>query len=141
MGVKVVADENQPDGDFLLFVYGTLMRDGPRAPVLAGQRFVAEARTAPGYALFDLGPYPGLVRREGSAPVRGEVFAVAASLRPLLDRVEGAPHFYRLEEIQLDGVSGPVYAYFYQGDPGKLPQVEGGRWDNRRAAPWDGGGP
>jgi gamma-glutamylcyclotransferase (GGCT)/AIG2-like uncharacterized protein YtfP len=137
--VVVRQGEQTPDGDFLLFVYGTLMRDGPRARVLAGQRFLTEARTAPGYALYDLGPYPGLVRRDGAEPARGEVFAVAASLRPVLDRVEGAPLFYRLEEIRLDGVAGPVYAYLYQGDPRNLPLVQGGRWDNRRAAPWDGG--
>ncbi len=125
--------------DFLLFVYGTLKRDGPRAPVLADQRFLREARTESGYALYDLGPYPGLVRQEGGDPVWGEVFAVAASLRELLDRVEGAPDFYRLEEIRLEGVTGPVYSYFYRGDVRNRPLVPEGRWDNRRAAPWNGG--
>ncbi len=134
-------EDSAPAGEFLLFVYGTLMRDGPRAPVLAGQRFLQEARTLPGYALHDLGPYPGLVREEGGASVSGEVFAVSVSLRALLDRVEGAPDFYRLEEIRLEDVPGPVYSYFYRGEVRNMPRVQDGRWDNRRSAPWDGGGP
>jgi gamma-glutamylcyclotransferase (GGCT)/AIG2-like uncharacterized protein YtfP len=127
-------------GDFLLFVYGTLMRDGPRAVVVSGQRFVGEARTRTGYALYDLGPYPALVRQDGAAPVHGELLTVAASLRDYLDQLEGAPDLYRLEEVALEGVAGPAYSYLYQLDPRGAAPIESGRWDNRRAAPWDGGG-
>ncbi len=132
-------DPGERVGEFLLFVYGTLMRDGPRAGVLAGQRFLAEVRTAPGYALHDLGPYPALVRG-GAGAVRGELFAVAGSLRQRLDQIEGAPGLYRLEEVGLEGVAGPVFAYVYQRGVDGAPPVAGGRWDNRRAAPWDGDG-
>jgi gamma-glutamylcyclotransferase (GGCT)/AIG2-like uncharacterized protein YtfP len=135
----VAPDRRERVGEFLLFVYGTLMRDGPRAGVLAGQRFLAEARTAPGYALYDLGPYPALVRG-GAGAVRGELFAVAGSLRGRLDRVEVAPQLYRQEEVSLEGVAGPVFAYFYQRGVNGAPPVAGGRWDNRRAAPRGGGG-
>jgi gamma-glutamylcyclotransferase (GGCT)/AIG2-like uncharacterized protein YtfP len=135
----VTADSDGRFGEFLLFVYGTLMRAGPRAGVLAGQRFLAEVRTAPGYALYDLGPYPALVRG-GAGAVRGELFAVAGSLRERLDRVEGAPRLYRLEEVNLDGVADPVFAYVYQQGVNGAPPVAGGRWDNRRAAPRDGDG-
>ncbi len=125
-------------GDFLLFVYGTLRRAGPRAGVLAGERFLGEARTAPGYALLDLGPYPALVRRAGAGRVAGELYAVRAALRERLDRVEGTPHLYRLEEVTLEGLAGSAFAYYYQPDPAGAPAVAGGRWDNRRAAPWSG---
>jgi gamma-glutamylaminecyclotransferase len=131
----------ESNGEFLLFVYGTLMRDGPRAIVLAGQRYVDEARTTLGYALYDLGPYPGLIRQAGSGPVYGELVAVPASLRDRLDRIEGAPRVYCMEEISLEGIAQQVYSYFFQGNVVGFPMVENGRWDNRRSAPWNGGGP
>jgi gamma-glutamylcyclotransferase (GGCT)/AIG2-like uncharacterized protein YtfP len=127
-------------GTFLLFVYGTLMRGGPRAVVVSGQRFVGEARTREGYALYDLGPYPALVRQAGAGPVHGELLSVATSLRDCLDQIEGAPDLYRLEEVALDGIAGPVYSYLYQRDPGGGTPIKSGRWDNGRAAPLDGGG-
>jgi gamma-glutamylcyclotransferase (GGCT)/AIG2-like uncharacterized protein YtfP len=128
-----------PPAEFLLFVYGTLMRDGPRAAVLARQQFLGEARTAPDYALYNLGPYPALVREEGAGRVHGELLAAAASLRERLDQVEGAPQLYRLEEIRLEGVAGPAFAYLYQRDLTGATRLQDGRWDNRRAAPWSGG--
>jgi len=136
----VTPENDTPADDFLLFVYGTLMRGGPRFALLAGQRFLGEACTLPGYALYDLGPYPGLVRQEGGGAVHGEIYAVTAALRAVLDRVEGAPHLYRMREILLDGIRELVFAYFYQSDVSGVPQVADGRWDNRRAAPWDGSG-
>jgi gamma-glutamylcyclotransferase (GGCT)/AIG2-like uncharacterized protein YtfP len=129
---------DQPAGDFLLFVYGTLMRGGPRSVVLADQSFLAEACTVPGYALYHLGPYPGLLRETGASGVRGELFSIRAALRGLLDRIEGAPRLYGLERIELLGVSEAVYAYLYRGDVRAAPRIEDGRWDNARAAPWNG---
>jgi gamma-glutamylcyclotransferase (GGCT)/AIG2-like uncharacterized protein YtfP len=121
---------------FLLFVYGTLMRDGSRHAALAGQRFLGEARTEPRYALLDLGEYPGLVRREpGGRSVTGELYEVEDGLRATLDEIEGAPGLFRLKPVAVVGRAGPVYAYFYQPAPHGLPTYEGERWDNRRAEP------
>ena len=125
--------------EFFLFVYGTLMRGGPRASVLASQQFLAEATTASGYALYDLGPYPAMVRQDGASAVHGELLAVSTSLLDELDRVEGAPEMYRLEEIRLNEHAGPVFSYLYQPDTRGRRQIAGGQWDNRRAAPWHGG--
>ena len=100
---------------FTLFVYGTLMRGGVRHLLLAGQRFLGEARTLPLYALFDLGAYPGMVGRaaDGRA-VAGELYEVAVGLIPRLDSAEGAPTLFRLEPIAVEGREGTVFAYFYQ---------------------------
>jgi gamma-glutamylcyclotransferase (GGCT)/AIG2-like uncharacterized protein YtfP len=131
-----VSDSNSVNSaNFLLFVYGTLMRGGPRAGVVSGQCFAGEARTRAGYALYDLGPYPALVRQDGGGLVHGELLSVATSLRDCLDRLEGAPDHYRLEEVALEGIAGPAYSYFYQGDVRGAAPIECGRWDNRRAAP------
>jgi len=120
---------------FLLFVYGTLMRGGVRHRLLAGQRFLGEARTLPRYALFDLGEYPGMVWRDGDGRVVfGELYDVATRLLPELDAEEGAPKLFRREPVELEGRDGPVFAYLYQRSvEGALP-CPGGRW-----IPKDGG--
>jgi len=129
-----------PGGPFRLFVYGTLMRGGPRHPVLAGQRFLGEVRTRPGYALLDLGDYPGLVPHgPAGLSVRGEWYEVEAGLRPCLDEIEGAPALFRLGPVDLEGCAGPAYAYFFQQSTRGLPLCPAGRWDNSRPQTWRSG--
>jgi gamma-glutamylaminecyclotransferase len=112
-----------------LFVYGTLMRGGVRHRVLAGQRFLGEARTRPHYALFDLGAYPGLVHSasEGQA-IYGELYEIDAGSIARLDRIEDAPTLFRLEPILIDGYHGEVFAYFYQQDTEGFPLCAEDRW-------------
>ena len=106
-----------------LFVYGTLKRGGANHGQMAGQRFVAEARTIPGYRLFDVGGYPGLVvlpaDREG---VTGEIWLVSPAALLRLDRFEGVSEgLYRRETVALAGppegklIEGYVYARSVEG--------------------------
>lgn len=117
---------------FRLFVYGTLKRGGSRSHVLAGQRFLGPVQTQALYAIMDLGPYPGLVHESASKGqvVHGELYEVAESLRATLDRVEGAPALFRLEEVQLEGIPGPVLAYVYQRSVKGRPRCDEGTWQN-----------
>lgn len=116
---------------FRLFVYGTLKRGGCRHGPLAAQRCLGDARTTPTYALFHLGDYPGLVPcpADGST-VHGELYDVETALLDWLDAVEGAPDWFDLRPIDLDGIPGPVFAYYYQGDPSRHPRIESGTWAN-----------
>lgn len=87
----------------LLFVYGTLKRGCSNHRQMAGQTFVGLARTVPGYALHDLGGYPGLVSdpadREG---VAGEVWQITADALQRLDHFEGVHEgFYTRAPIRL----------------------------------------
>ncbi|MFO0877387.1 MAG: gamma-glutamylcyclotransferase family protein [Gemmataceae bacterium] len=117
-------------GTFRLFVYGTLKRGGSRHGPLAQQRFLGMAESAPGYALFNLGDYPGLIHDEHSANrVQGELYEVACSLVDWLDAVEGSPDWFKLEPIALAGHDELVWAYFYQSDPGDRPRILEGRWE------------
>ncbi len=119
-----------------LFLYGTLMRGGVRHGVLAGQRFLGEARTRPHYALFDLGAYPGLVHcEEGGRAIFGELYEVAANLIERLDRIEGAPSLFRLEPVLIEGHSGDVFAYIYQRDTDGCSLCAEDRWMNERGRP------
>ena len=73
-----------------VFVYGTLKRGGSNHRFLAGQKFIGLARTAPGYTLYSLGDYPGMVRKPGdTAGVTGELWLVDANCLAELDRLEG----------------------------------------------------
>lgn len=88
----------------LLFVYGTLKRGCSNHRHMAGHTFVGEARTRPGFRLYDVGGYPGLVAapddRDG---VRGEVWSVDAAGLEHLDRFEGvAEGLYRREGVPLE---------------------------------------
>ena len=74
----------------LVFVYGTLKRGGSNHGLLAGQDFVGPARLAPGFVLYSLGDYPGLVAEAGAADrVTGELWAVDDAALARLDELEG----------------------------------------------------
>lgn len=73
-----------------VFVYGTLKRGGSNHAFLSGQRFLGEARTAPGFTLHSLGDYPGMVRAPGDTDgVTGELWVVDDARLAELDRLEG----------------------------------------------------
>lgn len=87
----------------LLFVYGTLKRGCRNHAYLAGQSFAGEARTPPGFRLFELGGHPGMIAladdREG---VTGELWSVDAECLARLDVLEGvAEGLYRRERVPL----------------------------------------
>ena len=73
----------------LVFVYGTLKRGCSNHRYLAGQRFLCEARTAPGFRLYSLGDYPGMVRADDDRDgVLGEVWSIDAACLAGLDLLE-----------------------------------------------------
>ncbi len=115
----------------LIFVYGTLKRGCSNHGELAGQRFVAEARTLPGYRLFDVGGYPGLVPWPGDREgVSGEIWSVDPTTLARLDRFEGTDSgLYSREPILLQApYSGEtVQAYVYPGSVAGLRDV-GANW-------------
>jgi len=103
----------------LVFVYGTLKRGFENHAHMAGQSLVGTASTAPGFALYDLGGYPGMVRSPGTATgVAGEVWSVDEKCLRRLDELEGTSEgLYRRERIPLVGApfEGGAEAYIYLG--------------------------
>ncbi|HVU36357.1 MAG TPA: gamma-glutamylcyclotransferase family protein [Opitutaceae bacterium] len=105
-------------GSILIFVYGTLKRGGVNHPLLAAQRYRGEARTEPGYRLYELDGYPGMVRDPADTDgVTGEVWLVDGTGLEALDALEGLDEgWYRREPIGLcapfdrEEVQGYVYA-------------------------------
>jgi gamma-glutamylaminecyclotransferase len=109
----------------LLFVYGTLKRGCKNHRHLADQTFVGEARTAPGYRLYDLGDYPGMIADPTDTQgVTGEVWSVDAAALARLDDFEGVGEaLYRRERIRLlpPFDQAAVHTYLYNRDPGTRP--------------------
>ena len=87
----------------LIFVYGTLKRGERNHHFMTGQTFVAEARTLPGFRLYDLGDYPGMVAdATATQGIEGEIWAVDAAGLSNLDELEGlAEGLYRRELVAL----------------------------------------
>lgn len=100
-----------------VFVYGTLKRGCRNHHFLAGQQFLGEARTAPGFTLFSLGDYPGMVRSvDAGHHVVGEVWAVDTAGLAALDELEGlAEGLYERVSIPLAPpfADQPVQTYLY----------------------------
>jgi gamma-glutamylcyclotransferase (GGCT)/AIG2-like uncharacterized protein YtfP len=96
----------------LLFVYGTLKRGQRNHRLLADQRFVRATATAPGFRLYDLGPYPGLVADADGGPVQGELFSVSECCMAELDDFEGVPDLFDRVRVELaDGSTAWAYQY------------------------------
>lgn len=100
-----------------VFVYGTLKRGGSNHALLAGQKYVGEARTLPGYCLYELDGYPGMIADTAERNrVEGEIWEVDAECLAALDELEGVSDgLYRRAIVPL----GPphdvwhVEAYLY----------------------------
>lgn len=137
------------DKTFLLFTYGTLMKGERNEHLLKNARFVGKAVTKPKYNLFRIDGnfvFPAIID-EGSLAVKGEVYECPMSALPGMDRMEGHPHFYCRQPIELEddeklrtfvgGDNKDVIAYFFV-DKGSLlktgsgrPQIKTGDWLNR----------
>ena len=74
----------------LIFVYGTLKRGGSNHHYLAGQQFLGKARTPPGYRLYELRGYPGMIEKpDDQDGVTGEVWSIDEKCLAQLDLLEG----------------------------------------------------
>ena len=95
-----------------LFVYGTLKRGGSNHHHLSGQTLLGPARTAPGFTLFSLGTYPGLVAAPtDTRGVTGELWSVDAACLARLDVLEGlAEGLYRRAPIALSQACAGTHA-------------------------------
>jgi gamma-glutamylaminecyclotransferase len=108
----------------LIFVYGTLKRGGANHHFISGQALVGAAWTAPGFVLYDLAGYPGMVAESGNPEgVTGEVWSVDDECLANLDLLEGtADGLYRREGVPLRPpfARNRVEAYIYlQGVDGR----------------------
>src|SRR5882762_9539596 len=100
----------------LVFVYGTLRRDGAGALSIRfpNSQFVADAKVSG--SLYDLGAYPGLLLNESSSWVIGEVYEVDDQTLNELDDFEAGSNYLRKQvEVALD--TGRRTCWTYEPNP------------------------
>lgn len=114
-----------------VFVYGTLKRGGSNHREMAGQTYVANARTMPGFTLFDVGGYPGLVTwPQDIVGVEGEIWTVDDEALARLDAFEGVEQgLYERKPIPLQPPFADlrVHGYVYPASVAGRRAV-GSRW-------------
>jgi gamma-glutamylaminecyclotransferase len=126
------ARTREPELRTLVFVYGTLLVGQPNHRYLKGAQLLREARTLPQFLLYDLGPFPGLVRG-GEYAIVGEVHQVDEPTLAMLDRLEGHPRFYRRTSIVLaDGTQVETYLLTPEQVAGR-PIIASGSWRARHS--------
>ncbi len=114
----------------IVFVYGTLMRGGRYHGLIAHSERLGPARTAHGFALVDLGPYPAMIAGEGS--VAGELYRVDAATLAALDELEGHPSYYQRTPIRLaDGREVVAYLFVDRAALAEASPIPGGDWRSR----------
>jgi gamma-glutamylcyclotransferase (GGCT)/AIG2-like uncharacterized protein YtfP len=114
-----------------IFIYGTLKRGQLHHDLLKGQEFLALARTAPSYRLYNSGHFPALVEDTcQGVGVQGEVWRVDDSLLQVLDDFEDVPRLFTRKPIRLEEFHQPVSAYFFMGQVSSLEEC-GARWPGK----------
>ena len=115
-----------------VFVYGTLMRGERAAHLMAEGKFAGEY-VLPGYALYDLGRYPGILPKAG-AEVDGEVYHVSDTMLSAMDDYEDEGTLYHRRKVTVTGECGMlsvwVYVYAHAHAVGRLPM--GRSWREKR---------
>jgi len=96
-----------------LFVYGTLMSNYRQGRTyLDGADFKGKA-TLNGFALYDLGYYPGIVE-DLDGRVKGELYSVSKSKLPQIDNYEAEGTLYKRKVVKINAENGEgVEAYVY----------------------------
>ena len=114
-----------------IFVYGTLKHGCKNHHHLAGQIYVGEARTVPGFRLYHLGSYPGMVADPTDLEgVIGELWDVDAAALTHLDEFEGVYegiYIRELVRIESPDTRDQIYTYLYARPVAGLPVI-GSRW-------------
>lgn len=100
-----------------IFVYGTLMRNGyNHNAYLVGKKYCGAA-ILNGYAMFNLGSFPGIVAHPGER-IKGEVYEIDRSTLGKLDVLEGNGYFYTREVVGVqrdDGSAIDAWSYIWNG--------------------------
>ena len=122
------------DAEHKVFVYGTLI-SGEANAHWAGNARRQKAWTTG--TIYDTGcRFPAFVKR-GRTHIKGEVLTVDDDGFKSMDRLEGYPHLYRREQIQVHLVGGGnvlAWVYIMNNLRKDAPVIESGDWVAYRKA-------
>jgi gamma-glutamylcyclotransferase (GGCT)/AIG2-like uncharacterized protein YtfP len=108
-----------------VFVYGTLMENCcNHEGYLNGQKYLGQA-VLPGYALFNLGSYPGIIP-DIEERVLGELYEINPQILKQLDILEGNGYLYKRQstEVWLGDVKISAEVYVWNGKVQKEDKIE-----------------
>jgi gamma-glutamylcyclotransferase (GGCT)/AIG2-like uncharacterized protein YtfP/general stress protein 26 len=124
-----------------VFVYGTLRP--PRVDIPPdSSRFYPQIKkyvqastpaTLSAAVLYDMGTYPSA--RPGKGEVHGDLLTLDPAALPIMDLLEGHPHFYYRERVSVQTGSGAVDAWIYWAPEALLvaaSQITSGDWFARQ---------
>lgn len=114
-------------------VYGSLRQGLYNHHKLISGQYLGPCQTKRDWYLYDLGPYPALVKGGNTAVVL-EVYALDAATLAVLDELEGYPEHYLRERISTPYGDSWVY-YQTRPDVGHRGLVKSGDWKDRVANP------
>lgn len=124
--------EFAPSARHLVFVYGTLKQGFSNDHYLRGQTYLGPARTPPGYRLYHVSDYPGMVADLADTDgVAGEVWEVDGPGLRRLDALEGVNEgLYTREPVSLPlpFETQVVFTYLYARDLTGKSVITGGDW-------------
>jgi gamma-glutamylcyclotransferase (GGCT)/AIG2-like uncharacterized protein YtfP len=110
----------------IVFVYGTLMQDrANHNSYLSDGQFIDKA-VLHGYALYDLGSYPGIVLDSRDSVV-GEIYSIDPHVLARLDVLEGEGVLYLRKKVivaQNTGERIKAWAYIWNGSISRRVKVE-----------------
>ena len=89
-----------------VFIYGTLKQGQCRDGSMLEARYLGIALTTPKFAMYNVGDYPALISDNLSVDRRvcGELYECDEGLMRDLDRIEGVPHLYKRDTVELDRI-------------------------------------
>lgn len=115
-----------------LFVYGTLMKGEINSDLLKDAEFIKSSKTKEKYTLINLGAYPAVVKVP-QVKISGELYSVTQEILKHTDKLEGYPHYYDRELIELDGGEKAIM-YFLPAENINMKNasvIECGNWKKR----------
>lgn len=117
-----------------VFVYGSLLSGFYNHVVLGDSTLLGVSKSPKGFAMLDLGYFPGVIKDDSSKGVIGEVYEVDDAILSRLDRLEGylahSPERGLYDRIEIDTKFGKAIIYIYNNHYGRSKEnlVEGGDW-------------
>lgn len=109
-----------------VFVYGTLRKGGRlHEAYLVDKQPVIEGVRVRGDLFSCFGSFPCALPGDGE--IVGEIYAMSADELKYLDHLEGHPHWYKREKIDLHGAD--IHPWIYWGDNVEHhEQIKSGDW-------------
>jgi len=116
-----------------VFVYGSLLSGFSNHGLLKTATFLGPAKTPKGFAMLDLGYFPGVIPSDiHETPIFGEVYEVDDETLQRLDRLEGyhkeEPTSGLYRKMDIDTEFGKATIYIYNNHYGRGGIVENGDW-------------